>query len=301
MKVFTLLVSLSLFLWIHTTQAAGPDPATACEVAKLKAVGKKANCLATEKTKAMLGKPSNPAKCEGVFIRAFAKAEAAAAIAGSACPVTGDVAVIESLVDTCVDDIAATLAGTPPPPCLASQFPATGQTTAYTADKNDGIAGSVAVPDDGTVQAGARLSYTDNNDGTITDNNTGLMWEQKSDAIGLHGKSNSYVWSGDGSEETIWDWLDDVNAEGGTGYAGHNDWRIPNVKELQSIVDYSRFYPNPTIDPIFGPTGGVQYWSSTSSANPPSFAWYVYFGDGNVYAYGKRDFPLYVRAVRGGL
>lgn len=120
----------------------------------------------------------------------------------------------------------------------AQQFPATGQTTAYTADKNDGIDGAVAVPDDGTVQAGTTLNYQDNGDGTITDLNTGLMWEKKDDTGGLHQWDNTYVWSGDGSQETIWDWLDDINAEGGTGFAGHSDWRIPNVKELQSIVNY---------------------------------------------------------------
>ena len=99
-------------------------------------------------------------------------------------------------------------------------FPASGQTTAFSADKNDGIAEPVAVPDDGTVQAGADLSYTDNGDGTITDNNTGLMWEKKSDDGDLlHDKDNSYYWSGNGVLETLWDWLEDVNAEGGTGFA----------------------------------------------------------------------------------
>ncbi len=305
MAVFTVLLSLSLFLWIHTAQATGPDPATVCEVAKLKAVGKKANCLATEKTKAMLGKPSNPAKCEGVFIRAFAKAEAAAAIAGSACPVTSDVAVIEGLVDLCIENIAATIAGMdpPPPPPPFAQFPATGQTTAYQADKNDGIAGAVAVPDDGTVQAGATLSYTYNNDGTITDNNTGLMWEKKDEAGGLHDKDNTYYWSGDGSQETIWDWLDDVNTEGGTGYAGHNDWRIPNLKELESIADIGR--ANPAIAPVLGLTApalttGAPYWSSTSSVSDPSVAFNVFFSAGNGAGTGKYT-ALYVRAVRGGL
>ncbi len=301
MTAFALLLSLSLFLWIPTAQAAGPDPATACEVAKLKAVGKKANCLATEKTKAMLGKPSNPAKCEGVFIRAFAKAEAAAAIAGSACPVTGDVAAIESLVDTCVDDIAATIAGMdppPPPPCPPSQFPASGQRTAYLADKNDGIVGAVAVADDGIVEAGATLSYTDNGDGTITDNNTGLMWEKKDDSGGLHDKDNTYYWSGNGIQETIWDWLDDVNAEGGTGYAGHNDWRIPNRRELESLVDAGRY--NPSIDPIFGPTVASFYWSSTSNADDPSNAGTVNFGLGFIFPIDKSNL-LFVRAVRGGL
>jgi hypothetical protein len=191
--------------------------------------------------------------------------------------------------------------GTPPPLCA---FPASGQTTAYTADKNDGIAGEVAVPDDGTVQAGATLSYTDNGDGTVTDNNTGLMWEKKTNRdeitnfANLHDSDNTYYWSS-GSEDTIWDWLDDVNAEGGTGYAGHNDWRIPNVKELGSIVDYNILYPGPVINPIFGPTTAHGWWSSTSYATAPSDAWDVYFWSGYV-AYNGKSVSLWVRAVRGG-
>jgi hypothetical protein len=168
----------------------------------------------------------------------------------------------------------------------------------------------VAVPDDGTVQAGATLSYTDNGDGTITDNNTGLMWEKKDDAGGLHDKDNVYRWSGDGSQDTIWDWLDDINAEGGTGFAGYNDWRIPNAKELQSIVNYQNF--NPAVSAAFN-TGCVasctvltcsctvasSYWSSTSLALDPSNAWVVDFFYGIVAPYGK-SFTLFVRAVRGG-
>lgn len=145
------------------------------------------------------------------------------------------------------------------------------------------------MPDDGTVQAGATLSYTDNGDGTITDNNTGLMWEKKDDSGGLHDKDNVYRWSGNGTQETIGDWLDDVNAEGGTGYAGHNGWRIPNIKELQSLVDYSIPipFPGPTINATFGPTVESSYWSSTSYAFNPSDAWNVSFLDGFVGASGK--------------
>jgi hypothetical protein len=115
---------------------------------------------------------------------------------------------------------------------------ATGQTTAYTADKNDGISGPVSVPDDGTLQRGAPLQYVDNSDGTVTDLNTGLQWEMKVAGSGcLHCVNDTYPWSGNGSQETIWDWLDDVNAEGGTGFTGHNDWRIPNLRELHSIFE----------------------------------------------------------------
>lgn len=190
----------------------------------------------------------------------------------------------------------------------AATYPASGQTTAYPADKNDGIVGPVPVPDDGTVQAGAPLSYTDNGDGTITDNNTGLMWEKKSFDAGLHNWITGYRWSGDGSQETIWDWIEDVNAEGGTGFAGYNDWRIPNVRELQSIVDYGRI--SPSIDPLFGPTAPSAYWTSTTDASAPAFfAWVVNFDASGSFPFppkgvsviDKSEFPWGVRAVRGGL
>jgi len=59
------------------------------------------------------------------------------------------------------------------PRCAKRWFPATGHTTEYTADTQTGL--RVPVPGDGMVQAGAPLVYTNNGDGTITDNNTGLM------------------------------------------------------------------------------------------------------------------------------
>ena len=186
----------------------------------------------------------------------------------------------------------------PVTPARAGNLPATGQTTAFQANKNDGD-GSILdnVPDDGTLQRGATLHYKVLKDGTVKDLNTLLIWEVKcSGCGGLHDVTNTYRWSGDGSQETIWDWLEDVNAEGGTGYAGHNDWRIPNVRELQSIVDYGVF--SPAIDPIFDSTASF-YWSSTTYAVDPSLAWFVGFGVGNVFAVAE-SFPLFVRAVRGG-
>lgn len=187
------------------------------------------------------------------------------------------------------------------PKCGHSSFLASGQTVPNTADKNDGIDGDVDIPDDGTVQAGATLSYVDNGDGTITDLNTGLMWEKKNsldgppDSSNLHAANNNYTWfvNEGNAGDTIWDWLDDVNAEGGIGFAGYNDWRIPNVKELQSIVDYGR--TGPAIDPIFGDTANGQHWSSTTSAGG---SLYVDFGIGSVGYDILVPFP--VRAVRAG-
>ncbi len=94
-------------------------------------------------------------------------------------------------------------------------------------------------------------------------------------------------------------------------FAGHTDWRLPNVRELQSIVDYERFLPS--IDPIFDTgctpgcsvltcscTGIANYWSSTSIAILPTDAWIVFFTDGGVINEPK-SITQSVREVRGPL
>ncbi|MBI3795372.1 MAG: DUF1566 domain-containing protein [Deltaproteobacteria bacterium] len=196
-------------------------------------------------------------------------------------------------------------------PARAGNLSATGQTTSYKAAMDYGVS-PVPVPDDGTQRRGAPLHYKVLGDGTVEDLNTGLIWEVKcADCGGLHDVAYVYPWSGDGSTDTIWDWLDDINAEGGTGYAGHHDWRIPNVRELQSIVDFG--LSNPAISPIFGPTLPVQilvvsppeYWSSTSNHGesdlfpPEIWAKIVDFRDGAIYQ-DRKSTHLFVRAVRGG-
>lgn len=200
-----------------------------------------------------------------------------------------------------------------PGPAGATGFPATGQTTVYTAEKNDDhITGAVAVPDDGAVQAGATLSFTDNGDGTITDNNTGLMWEKKGDNGGLHDKDNSYPWTGNGAQEAIWAWLDDVNLE---GFAGFGDWRIPNARELLSLASFEGTPPaafnNNCVAGVSAAAGSCTknqpYWTSTSDVSTALSgttitAWYVMGAGssiGTVYPTFKSG-GAWVRAVRGG-
>src|SRR6267378_4277935 len=138
---------------------------------------------------------------------------------------------------------------TPPPPssCGSSTFPATGQITPATGTMTHTGA---TVRDDGFVKAGGALSYQDNLDGTVTDLNTMLMWEKKSMDGSMHDVSKTFLWSS-AVTDTVWDWIDAVNTElgAGMGFAGYNDWRLPNVKELQSIVDYGTFLP--AVDPAF--------------------------------------------------
>jgi hypothetical protein len=109
-------------------------------------------------------------------------------------------------------------------------------------------------------------------DGTVEDRATGLVWA-KADA----GKSM--------------DWSSALAYASAAEIAGHTDWRLPNAKELQSIVDYSRA-PGVTagadacaIDPIFAVTNPESYyWTSTShlddrgSDGPGGAAVYVCFG-----------------------
>ena len=85
-----------------------------------------------------------------------------------------------------------------------------------------------------------------------------------------------------------------------TNYSGsHTDWRLPNFKELESLIDAERF--NPAL-PLGHPFSGVQshyYWSATTYAASTVSAWYVYFGVGYVYTYCKSS-SNYVWPVRGG-
>ncbi len=84
------------------------------------------------------------------------------------------------------------------------------------------------------------MRFTDNGDGTITDNDTGLMWQQQDDGI----------------ERT---WQDAITYCDALTLAGHDDWRLPTVEELGRIVDYSKH--DPAINKVFTATSSAGYWS----------------------------------------
>jgi hypothetical protein len=156
------------------------------------------------------------------------------------------------------------------------------------------------------------LEYRDNQDGTVTDLSTGLVWEKKCDCQDSpHHFGGLYLWSGDGEHETIWDWIASLNREGGRGYAGHDDWRIPNVKELATLLDYERTDPairapfdacaDACADPVgqdCGCTASGAYWTSTTFADFPAHALLVNFGNGGVEDKLKTR-RGFARAVRG--
>jgi uncharacterized protein DUF1566 len=191
----------------------------------------------------------------------------------------------------------------------ANAFPATGQTTSYATSTSTTT--GAPVNDDGAVRAGGALRYQDNGDGTITDLNTQLMWEKKSSRDGsLHDVRLTFAWSSEVAQ-TMWDWVARVNAENGVGFAGYNDWRIPNEKELQSIVDYGTY--NPAVNAAFN-DGGTEpctvltcsrtissgYWTATTYAADPTLAWDVDFYSAGLGLDEKYIDGYFVRAVRGG-
>lgn len=162
-------------------------------------------------------------------------------------------------------------------------LPWTGQITEYrTGDDGDLQKGHTT--DRPIVKGVGSHRFIDNGDGTITDKATGLMWAKDGNGVGCYnGQQRNW-------EQAI-DWA--INLV----FAGHEDWRLPNIKELMSIVDYDRI--NPAIDPIFFPnTKSSYYWSSTTLADLVNVRWRVWFHYATV-SNTSGSSAHYVRAVRG--
>ena len=175
----------------------------------------------------------------------------------------------------------------------AKGLPATGQTKCY---KDVGGLVWLEVPCDEAPCQGQDGSYArdcpsagrfiDHGDGTVTDTCTGLMWQKQTADV----DGDGFIGAGDQIS-----WCDAVNYCQDLSFAGYY-WRLPNVRELQSIVDYGRL--DPSIDPVFE-SETDWYWTSTSVTSDPGSAWYIGFGVGEVTSNSDgKVFRGYLRAVR---
>ena len=162
--------------------------------------------------------------------------------------------------------------------------PKTGQTIPY-------VAG-----DDGTLQKGVGWPtprFNDNGNGTVTDKLTGLIWTKNASCFGTLAKNWTEARIATNNLKS---------GDPGTGLTDGSkagDWRLPNFKELQSLVDYG--HATPAL-PEGNPFTGVQfanYWSSTTFAFITTAAWRVNFGDGSPNA-NYKSLYCYVWCVRGG-
>lgn len=147
----------------------------------------------------------------------------------------------------------------------------------------------------------------------VKDHTTGLIWEVKeSDPASARYAEHTYTWWSEapnvnggfagkanggecsGANCDTQGYLDMINRQ---GLCGFNDWRLPSVSELSSIVVLSRVVP--AVDEHFFPnTLQPRFFTSESLARDPKLAWYVYFSDGSVSATNKTD-ASHVRLVRG--
>jgi hypothetical protein len=151
---------------------------------------------------------------------------------------------------------------------------------------------SYATGDDGDREEGLAWPdsrFADNDDGTVTDNLTGLTWLKNADRFGEREwvlaltDCNSLV--DDGTE------LTDGSLPG--------DWRLPNIKELQSLIDYGNSGPALPANHPFTNVRFGNYWSSTTVTGYTSMAWNIniFAGDTN---YPDKTANYYVWPVRGG-
>ena len=145
--------------------------------------------------------------------------------------------------------------------------------------------------DDGYYLMGYPLGggqrFMDNGDGTVIDLVTGLMWVKDPGQIA-------------GFYDRMY-WYDAINNCENLDYAGWNDWRLPNINELMSIVDHERY--SPAFDTMFFvPPYDLYtpYWSSTTNASWMDGAWAMYPYDGYKTTWGKPWDMCFVRPVRAG-
>jgi len=126
----------------------------------------------------------------------------------------------------------------------------------------------------------------DNNDGTVSDSKTALVWQKCS--LGQTYNSTTNVCDGSATALTWQAALQQESVE----------WRVPNIKELSSIVELSCYSPSIN-ETVFPATIISTYWSSSPYADYSDLAWAVYFGAGSDDTYDKYS-DYYVRLVRSG-
>jgi hypothetical protein len=168
----------------------------------------------------------------------------------------------------------------------AVDLPRTGQTKCY--NTGGDVIACAGTGQDGELQMGAawpspRFTVTGD---CVTDNLTGLMWTKDANHFGPQ------------------TWQSALNSANGLNLCGFTDWRLPNVNELRSVVDYSNYDPALPDSAPFINVQSDYYWSSTSNAFNAVNAWSIHMYSGYVYFYDKtytyNYYYYYVWPVRGG-
>ena len=337
-SLMTMMSGAGLLAMLGTAHAAA-TPAQNCQSGKNQAVAKYAGCRQQAEGKFAISldgakRTADLGKCEAKYQASWPALETKAVAKGGVCPSVGDQTAIQGVVDQHTGNIATALGGGVLQNCpadlstcnssLAStqaslvicqndlaacqaapqgQRLKTGQTLCI--DNSGTVIPCAGTGQDGEFQKGLARSYTDNGNGTITDNRTGLMWEKLSRDGSIHDWDGFYTWTTAVTTK--------VAALNSANFGGFNDWRLPNVNELQSLANYGAY--RPAVFPAFDTncvasctiltcscTVFNNYWSSTQDAEPISLngAWSVEFQVGFMAPFAKATLSR-VRAVRAGL
>lgn len=193
----------------------------------------------------------------------------------------------------------------------AIKLPKTGQATCYdTVGAVISCATATAAGQNGALQKGVAWPdprFTTNTDTTVTDNLTGFVWAPNGNLM----PTRDNGWDADYTAANFWeaandgmvtwqhalDYVTKLNAE---NYLGHSDWRLPNKKELRSLVNYGQANTATWLNTQgFTNAQADDYWSSTSYTSHTYSAWYVIMSDGSMSIFNKTD-NLYVWPVRAG-
>jgi hypothetical protein len=171
-----------------------------------------------------------------------------------------------------------------PPVVLNAWVPKTGQTQKY------------ATGDDGDLEKGVAWPtprFTDNNNGTVTDNLTGLIWMKNANYFGACDWGEQALIRANSLCSGTADLTDGSKA---------GDWRLPNIKELESLIDYSKYHPPlPAGHPFWGISPGYsEFWSSTTDLRQSNGIWIAFFDANGQTSSVPKESTLNVWCVRGG-
>jgi hypothetical protein len=133
--------------------------------------------------------------------------------------------------------------------------------------------------------------FTDNADGTITDTTTGLVWMRCSIGQVFQASDNQCI---DDAQQLTWQQA--LNMAHGFTFAGADDWRLPNLKELTSLIERQCVRPSINTE-LFPLTPSDDFWSSTPSLTDPERAWVVAFFNGSN-SLREKQLSVFVRLVR---
>jgi len=150
------------------------------------------------------------------------------------------------------------------------KLPKTGQTKCY--DANGDIISCTNTGQDGEIQAGVAWPeprFQDNGDQTVTDKLTGLTWTKDGNTPGVSTCEPGLV-------KTWQEALDYVKCLNTSSYLGHDDWRLPNINELESLVNIGEENFADWLDfQGFANVQDANYWTSTTLAYNTRYAWVV--------------------------